>query len=167
MEGFSNSDAVLTAAMSGGLGRGNGGGQWGGGGMYGRPFADDGSNAARILAGTQMTENLIDCSKDQLTQAIANMNNNFESVSRQGQFTAVIDNAFQSELRTNNKLDVINQRISDNAAASALCCCKLEALIVKENSETRQLMTNTALDAANAKIIQLETINALKGHHGS
>ena len=55
--GFSTSDAVLTAAMSGGgfgNNRGGGGmGDWGGGGYgygAGREFASDASNAVRINA---------------------------------------------------------------------------------------------------------------------
>ena len=50
--------------------------------------------------------------------------------------------------------------------AAAKDHAELQALIIKENSATRELMRGDALAAANAKIIQLETINALadKGH---
>jgi hypothetical protein len=106
----------------------------------------------------------------------------------------VADNQFRSELRSSDQMaglgkEITNQEfrsldrqrdiermITQNATDAAKCCCdaKLEAckntsdikaLIISENSATRQLMTSTALDTANAKIIQLETINALSGHH--
>ena len=68
--------------------------------------------------------------------------------------------------------------IAQAAKEAALCCCDaklqackdhadLRALIIQENSATRELMRGDALAAANAKIVQLETINALSsnGHH--
>jgi hypothetical protein len=67
--------------------------------------------------------------------------------------------------------------IAEAAKEAAACCCaaqlaackahaELMASVIKENSETRALMSSTALDSANARIIQLETIDALRRHHG-
>jgi hypothetical protein len=108
----------------------------------------------------------------------------------------VADNQFRAELRGSDQvaasLAVMNDMRSDMAKCccetqktvaeaakeAAACCCEaklqackdhgdLKALVIEQNSMTRALMTTTALDSANAKIIQLETINALTPrHHG-
>jgi hypothetical protein len=99
----------------------------------------------------------------------------------------VADNQFRSELRFSDQISGaefrsldrqrdIERMITGNAKDAAACCCEakllackdhseLKALIISENSMTRAMITTTALDAANAKITQLETINALS-HHG-
>ncbi len=108
---------------------------------------------------------------------------------------AIVDSEFRTNDRARDiELNNLRQS-SDTSAAIAACCCEtqksiaqaakeaakcccdaqltaakdhaaLQALIIKENSATRELMRGDALAAANAKIIQLETINALadKGH---
>jgi hypothetical protein len=107
----------------------------------------------------------------------------------------VADNQFRAELRQSDQraaaLAVTNdmraemakcccetqKAIADAAKDAASCCCEaklqackdhgeLKASILADGALTRALMTSTALDAANAKIIQLETINALSRHHG-
>lgn len=110
------------------------------------------------------------------------------------QFGRVNDNQFRAELRGADQLNALSREINQNAREMDKCCCDIQkavaeaakeqakccceaqlqqckdtaalsALIIKENSETRALMNSTALDAANAKIIQLETINALRPVH--
>jgi len=109
------------------------------------------------------------------------------------QFGRVNDNQFRAELRGADQINALTREINQNAREMDRCCCEIQkgvaeaakeaakccceaqlqqckdtaalsALIIKENSETRALMNSTALDAANAKIIQLETINALRPH---
>lgn len=106
------------------------------------------------------------------------------------QFNGIRDNQFRAELRGSDQVsalarDVANnaremdktcctlqQSIADAAKDAAQCCCdakleackntaELKALVISENSATRELIRGDALAAANAKITQLETINAL------
>jgi len=107
----------------------------------------------------------------------------------------VADNQFRSELRGSDQLAALTAEIASNARITDKCCCEtqkaiaeaakdaakccceaqlnaakdhaaLMATVLSENGKTRELMQGNALDAANAKIIQLETISALGRHHG-
>jgi len=75
------------------------------------------------------------------------------------------------EFRSLDRQRDITAMLVDNAKEAAKCCCETQKLIAAEAGETRALVlavegrTNVAsLAAANAKITQLETINALHGH---
>ena len=174
--GFSTSDALLTQAMSS-FGRGGGyggGGSWGGGGYSGHgPFASPGANAVRLDRNQQATENLVDSAKDQLGQAIDGMNGNFENIIRANDFNAIKDGQFRLELRTNDQIAALRETVNKNAADAAKCCCELKLENCKQHSELlaeiKAVESRTIareLDAANAKITQLETINALSNGHG-
>lgn len=191
--GFSTSDAVLTAAMSGGLGGGGrggygGGGAWGGG--YGggghRVYADAGSNAVRINRADQRIEDQADCTREVLGGAIDGMNNSFESLARQSQFNELKDGQFRAELRNSDQIaalkDTVNANAivaantaSANAAAAAKCCCDAALENCKQHSELRAeilavesrgiLRDNASLQA---ELTALKTVTALStnGHGG-
>jgi hypothetical protein len=108
----------------------------------------------------------------------------------------IADQVTNQEFRNGDRLRDLDKTIAANAAIAAQCCCdtqkaiaeaakeaalcccdaKLEAAkshasimasVIAENSATRELIRGDALAAANAKITQLETINALSNrHHG-
>ncbi len=200
--GFSTSDAVLTAAMSGGLGGrggygGGGGGQWGGGyggGGHG-PFASPTSNAVRIEAHAAQNaasiENLLDQNQFAATNNNITNGNNRLTDANNINVNRVSDQQFRAELRNSDQHNEIIREMNANARAADKCCCdtqkaiaeaakdaakcccdatleacKNTAALLADGALTRSLMTTTALDAANAKIVQLETINALSKRHG-
>jgi hypothetical protein len=85
--------------------------------------------------------------------------------------TALAKDITDQEFRSLDRQRDITAMLVDNAKEAAKCCCETQKLIAAEAGETRALVlavegrTNVAsLAAANAKITQLETINALHGH---
>jgi hypothetical protein len=188
--------SLLAGRMNGG-GYGGGGGAWGGGGrggygMYGSP----GMNAVRIDRNAQEIENQADHTRDQIHEAAHTIENSFENATRSSEFGAIKDGQFRAELRQTDRARDLAMALSDISAATAKCCCEtqasiaqaakeaaecccaaklqqckdtadIKALILEENGKTRDMINSNALDAANARITQLETINALssQGHH--
>lgn len=147
--GFSTSDALLTQAMSAfGGGRGGGGGNWGGGNYYGRPFADDASNAVRINRNQQASENDNDCTRSVLGLGLDSIRDAFEGAERTRQFNDVKDNQFRAELRTNDQIAAVRAQAVADAAAAAACCCELKL----ENCK------NTAALTAEIKAVEARTI---------
>jgi hypothetical protein len=151
------------------------------------------SHASAHAAGL---ENLLDQNQFATTNGNIVEGFNRAADSRASNVGRVADNQFRSELRQSDQAAAmlatlnanarvadkcccdVQKAIADAAKDAAKCCCdaKLEACkntgdlmaaILSENGKTRELMQATALDAANAKVVQLETINALsRGHHG-
>ena len=146
-----------------------GGGEGGGVGFLG----------AEAIANGTATKESIDCNSRQFTAGLQRVSDQAEESRRMAQDAQTNKNITDAEFRNIDRITVLSQLVVDGQKEAALCCCnaKLEAckasaetnaLIIQQNSETRALMTATALDTANARIIQLETINALKSsHHGS
>ena len=110
------------------------------------------------------------------------------------QFGKVQDNQFRAELRGSDQLAALTREVANNARVTDSCCCEtgkqmatgfaalqLEgaknqgALLLKMCEDKNDLSKQIAegfsatkdreLNAANAKIIQLETVNALQFHH--
>lgn len=208
--GFTTSDAVLTAAMSGGLGGrgGYGGGLWGGGGdMLGAgnsvlaadAHANGTATKEAVNCNSQKIEDQADFTRDIISSDMAGIRQSFENQTRTSEFASIRDGQFRTELRSSDQhaenlkaiADIefrsldrqrdIESLIIQNAKDAAKCCCdaklqsckdtaEVKALVIAENSATRELIRGDALAAANARITQLETINALQsnghGHHG-
>lgn len=189
--GFSTSDAVLTAAMSGGLNNRNGGmGDWGGG--YGYGNAGNSFLAAEAHANGTAVDAKVTSINDTVRLGFDSNQEQIRESRTLDQFRHINDAQFRTELRTSdqhtsmlkNMADVefrsldrqrdIERMLVDNAKEAAKCCCETQKLITAEATTTRALMlevegraTVASLAAANAKITQLETINALsRGHHG-
>lgn len=92
-------------------------------------------------------------------------------------------NVSDAEFRSLDRQRDIERTMADNAKDAALCCCKLESEMAKgfgaaalkacedKNDLSKQMaegfsnIKDRELNAANAKITQLETINALSDHH--
>lgn len=176
----------------GGIGVGYGGGGYGGhGGGVGYP--GNSVLAAGVHADGTPIKTAIDCNAKIASQAIDGMSDRFEDLTRNNSFGRVIDGQTNLERRINDQnaaqIATVNdfrrdndknfcetqRSIAQSAKEAAACCCaaqlqackdhaELKSLIIKENSETRELIRGDALAAANAKIIQLETINALDKH---
>ncbi len=189
--GFSTSDAILTQAMSGGFGNNRGGnGQWGGGGGYGIGnqvlAADAHANGTAVNAKVDNISDTVKLGFDSNQEQIRE-SRTFD------QFTRLSDNQFRTELRASDQHSNVIKQLTDvefrtldrnrdierlvvaGQKEAAACCCETQKLILAEGNETRALVlavegrTNVAsLAAAQAKINQLETINALSGHrhHG-
>lgn len=141
-------------------------------------------------------ENLLDQNQFAVTNGNITEGFNRASDSRAANVARVADNQFRAELRQTDGMNVMFREMAANARDMDKCCCDtqkaiaqaakeaaqcccdaklegckntadLKATIISENSATRELIRGDALAAANAKIIQLETINALsRGHHG-
>jgi hypothetical protein len=186
-----DTNSLLLARGVGGYGYGGLGGGVGGAGYTNLTSLQHGQNCI-----SQKIEDNGGFTRDTMALNVKNISDNFESVNRSAQFTSVKDGQFQSELRTNDRLLALQMEMNSNAraadkcccdtqkaiaeaaAAAAKCCCDaqlqackdhadLKATVILENSATRELIRGDALAAANARIVQLETINALSGrHHG-
>lgn len=165
------SDAATLSLLSGGYGGIGVGGRGGLG--YGNEVL-----AADAHANGTATKTAIDCHSSQFLAGLDRVSDQAEEGRRTDQINRVNDNITNSENRSSDRQRDIERLMIDGQKEAAKCCCdaKLEAckntselksLIISENSKTRDLMQSTALDAANAKIVQLETINALRPtyHH--
>lgn len=166
MDNLSANDIALGSLLTGGSGY-RYGGAWGGG-YPGSPFADFGSNAVRINATKQSVEDQADCTREVLSLQNSATRDSFENIQRSNQFASIKDGQFQSELRTNDRLRDLEMLMIQNAKDAAKCCCdaKLEAeknkceILSAIAAQTKETITRE-LDAANARITQLETINAI------
>ena len=175
----------------GGIGVGYGGGGYGGGGIL---YPGNSVLAAEAHANGTAVKEAIDCNANTAQAGISGMVQSFENGNRQQQFFELSreHTDLERRLADSNTANIAQQNdiraemakcccetqrsIAEAAKEAAKCCCDaqlqqckdtadLKALIIAENAETRNQMRGDALAAANAKIIQLETINALdKGH---
>jgi len=153
-DGFTSKDAVLWGAMNnmGNRGGYGGGGAWGNGYGYGigghGVFAGPGSNAVRLDRNAQMNENQADCTRALFGQAFGSIRDSFENATRASEFDRVCsrlsaidtrnsDQRFQSELRIMDQLASLREKQAQDAAASALCCCKLEAQAAQNYGELK------------------------------
>jgi|GEM_PF-3020645 len=146
--GFSTSDAVLTAAMSGGGFGGRGGGQWGGG-YYGSPFADMGSNAVRINRNNEVTKAETRCLEAGLganLDRISDQNSETRNILR---FDSIKDGQFQAELRNGDRLRDIEREIANNARVADKCCCDAKILTIEKFAELskQQAVDNGSVQA--------------------
>lgn len=159
--------SLLLARGVGGVGGYGGYGGYGMGGGY--------LNAEAHANGTA-TKEAIDNGKSLFVAGLDRVSAQNKETRDNFRFDQLQNAITNQEFRSIDRQRDIEKVIADNAKDAALCCCdaKLEAckahaeimaLVLSENAATRTLITGTALDAANAKIIQLETINALSGHH--
>ena len=176
----------------GGGGPGVGGGGYGG--YHGGHYMADPIVAANAHVDGSAVKEAIDCNAKTAQSGIGGMIQSFENGNRQQQFFELSREHTDLERRINdqNAASISTQNdirseiaacccdtqkaIAEAAKDAAKCCCDaqlqqckdtadLKALIIKENSETRELIRGDALMAANAKITQLETINALSDKH--
>lgn len=191
----SNEIATLSLLQSRGFGGGSGGYGYGvGGGMGGYGGGNVVGNsvlAADAHANGTATNAKADCNAQRFSDGLGSLSDQFENVARTAQFDRLNENISDQEFRTAAALTSLNKDITDqefrgidrqrdiertlgeNAKEAAACCCETQKLILAEGNETRALVlavesrANVAsLAAAQAKITQLETINALSRHHG-
>lgn len=135
---------------------------WSGAGYgFGRPFADDASNAVRINAAERASaagfENLLDQNQ------FAATNNNISQCCNR-----VTDNQVNGEFRTGDRLRDIEREMNANARIAAQCCCDLKLQMCEDKSELKadilaveSRTIERELNAAQARITQLETIQAI------
>jgi hypothetical protein len=167
----------LLAGNRGGYGAG--GGAWGGGyGGYG-PFASPGANAVRLNRNGQNIKEQGDCTRTLIGQGLDSVRNAFENVTRDNQFSAVTKQVTDAEFRSIDRMRDIECQIIDNAKAAAACCCEAKLTAEKNKSDILAAIAaqgsetiTRELAAANSKVNQLETINAILAgqnnnhHHG-
>lgn len=154
--GFTTSDAVLTAAMSGGLGGrgggyGGGGGQWGGG--YGgggghHTYADSGSIMHGVIANRQFGENSDDCTRSLMDAGLNAINQNFEGQVRSGQFNELSREHTDLERRVNDQNAALIGTMNDFRFEAKDCCCETQKLVTAEATRTRELLLTTELQNA-------------------
>lgn len=173
MDNRTNIDDFLTV-------RGFGGGYWGGNGMgVNGPVFQHSVDDVKSKIGSEGQ-----CNRDIFTGQLRNVFDAFENQTRANEFNRVCDklsnidsrntdNQFRAELRTNDRIAALQAEVTQNAKDAALCCCKLEAqaeknkaelsaLIIKENSQTRNEILTDNLAQARAEIARLKS----HGHHG-
>lgn len=168
--------ALLTdTARAGRGGYGYGSGEGGYGGGFG-PWASPSSNAVRIQEGNRAVaagmENLLDQNQ------FASTNSNITECCNR-----TTDIQVNGEFRTSDRLRDVERQIVNARFESKDCCCEtqkeiiqtkaalqlenckntalLEAKIAAEGTATRELINGNALAAANARVTQLETIQAI------
>lgn len=171
----------------GGIGVGYGGGGGYGGGMLhagnsvlaagahadGTPIkiALDGHAANNRLGLDTIVGSFENATRDRQFADLSGQHNELELRLADSQAAALaITNDLRAET-ARNFCDV-EKAIAEAAKDAAKCCCdaqlqscrdhaELKALVISENGATRELIRGDALAAANARITQLETINAL------
>jgi len=86
--------------------------------------------------------------------------------------SAISKDIIDQEFRSLDRQRDIERTLVQNAKDAAECCSETQKLILSEGNETRAVILAvegranlSALAAANAKVTQLETINALQGPH--
>ena len=143
-----------------------------GSGNYGSLYAGNQVLAAQSHADGTATKEAIDCNQG----LIRDQNNSFENATRDRQVAGLMAQISGIEINALRSNADMLAAITDNAKDAALCCCdakleackntaEIKALVISENAATRELIRGDALAAANAKIIQLETVNALSNNH--
>jgi len=171
MDGNVDAGSAATLALLADTARaGRGGGYWGGGegGFYGGPYA----NLSSLQHGIHHTDENVKCEGDKTrinTDAKAErVFAGIENIERTFSFNRICDrltdvdqrntdNQFRAELRTNDQIASIREQMTKDAAAAALCCCKLEAQAAKDHGETQ-----AAIAAINAKIDANKEISELR-----
>lgn len=172
--GVSNNDAATLALFSGGYGGIGVGGR--GGLVAGNEFL-----AATTHADGTAVKTAVDCNAARSADGLARISEQNRAQACNDRESRTTDRITNMEFRNGDRLRDLEREMGQNAKDAAECCCKaqlqackdhaeLKALIISENSATREMINGNALDAANAKITQLETINALANqncsHHG-
>lgn len=164
----------LLAGNRGGYG-GSGGGAWGGGGHGVAPFAGPASNAVRINRNSEITKLGIDRISDQNEETRRNLGENRIMDNVTGGHNRISDNVANSEFRQQDRMRDIERDVVQNAKDAAACCCDVKVQAATDKAELLaaiaaqgQATLGRELDAANARVTQLETINALRdnGHGG-
>lgn len=184
--GSVSASELATLSLVGGA-NGRLGGIGVGGYGYGGDMLSAGNSvlSADAHANGTATKEAIDCHSTRFSDGLNTLSSQFDNQTRSGQFAVVNKNisdaeqrlsdlSVASEFRSLDRQRDIERTIADNAKESAKCCCETQKLIVAEGNETRALIlavegrANVAqLASAQAKITQLETINALNaGGHG-
>lgn len=194
--GSLNPNDLATLSLLYGGGRGGGPGVGGGSyGGYGHMIADP-LIAANAHVDGSATKEAIDCNAKSAEAGLSGIRQDFENATRDRQVAGISKGQVDAERRVTDAIaaslaitnDVraetaknfcdVEKTIAEAAKDAAKCCCdaqlqackdhaELKALVIEENARTRELIRGDALVAANAKITQLETINALSGngHH--
>lgn len=163
--GFSTSDAVLWGAMNN-MGRGGyGGGYGGGGGAWGSGHGHGGYggwgapnvNAARSNRNLHAIDrNSVeqhrdeDCTRMLNSQGQHTIMDKLNSQNANGDRFEILTNSFQSELRIGDRLRDIDDKMAENAAAIAKCCCDLALESAK--AETRNVERFCELKSGQAAI---------------
>jgi hypothetical protein len=172
--GIDVASLLLARGVGGGYGGGYGG--FGGHGGYGGSYGGGNSFlAAEAHANGTAVKEAIDGNRDLFNVGIDRISAQNKEGRDNFLFSQTLKAIADTELRSLDRQRDIERLIGSNATEFAKCCCETQKLIVSESTQTRELILEVEgranirlLDAANAKITQLETINALSGngHHG-
>jgi hypothetical protein len=170
--------SLLLARGFGGYGGGYGNGLSGGGGYSGGGYL-----TAEAHANGTATKEAIDCNSAQFLSGLDRVSDQNKETRDNFRFDQLSQSINNQEFRSLDRQRDIERLMTDNAKDSAKCCCDAKLLASQNACDTQKLVSAEAnatrelilavegrsnirlLDAANAKITQLETINALSGHH--
>jgi hypothetical protein len=154
------------------------GGVWNGGDDC-RNFGDSSANAVRIDRNADMsalgqagTRGILESNFRGLSEGLLqqNANDQFNRICAAISQTDArgADQRFQAELRTNDRLLALQAEVNQNARVAADCCCDLKLQMCEDKAQTLALINavegrtiERALNAATAKITQLETVAAI------
>lgn len=164
--GSVNPSEVATLSLLGGGG--------GGGGLFNRgSFADDGSNAVRINRNSDLNSQSHDFLSQQISDNADRNRDITSDIRLNSSFERMADKTNDQTRFFAQEVNMLAREQTANAREAAKCCCETQKLITSEASATRTLVLEVeargvrdSLAAANAKISQLETINALSVGHG-
>lgn len=173
-------DLLLARGVGGGYGYGGG---FLGAGGYGGVGVTSQVLSADALANGTATKTSIDCNSRQFIAGLARVSDQAEETRRLAAFENINKNITDSEFRSLDRQRDIEKLIVDGQKEAAQCCCDAKLLAAQNACDTQKLISgeatktrelilevearnvSKALDAANARITQLETINALDHRH--
>lgn len=159
--GVSNNDAATLALFSGGYG---GIGVGGRGNMY----PGNSMLAAGAHADGTAVKAAIDCNAARSSDGLARISEQNKEQACNDREARTTDRITNMEFRNGDRLRDIEREMGQNAKDAAQCCCdakleackstaEIKALIIAENSETRNQIRGDALSAANAELTALKT----------
>lgn len=157
-----------------GYGIGMGGGEGGGYGYSGGLFANHSSIQHGIANTTQAVENQADCTREVLKASMDSNGRAFDAATIQTSFTRICDRIAGMEAQTARDMLQLTRDGNDARAEAAKCCCDVKVQAANDKAEMLAAIAaqgaatiTRELNLANAKITQLETVNALSNrHHG-
>lgn len=171
-------EIAVGSLLAGGRGGYGGGGAWGGSGWT-DTFTTPGANSVRIDRNASEAAAYHAHTLSSMEFGNTAIRDQFDAATRAAQFSSIADKInegdvraadqrFQSELRTNDRLLALQAEINQNARVAADCCCDLKLQMCEDKSQVlasiaavESRAVERSLNAANARITQLETINAL------
>jgi hypothetical protein len=158
MDGSINPSEVATLSLLGG------GGGYGYGGVHGREFATDGSNAVRINSGSKLASQAHDFISQQISDNADRNRDTLSTLQTNTSFDRVNDKIADQTDFFNSAINGIMREQNQNAREAAKCCCEAQLLAVQNQAKTdaglAQILANQSCDTRVADAVASAQQNA-------